>query len=102
MTTVMRTAAALLGALLAVIALTTAPTAWAHATRIATDPAVNAVLTTGPSQVSATFNEHLHTTFAAMTGGFADTADIDQTRLLARQLIEPVLHAIQQRGDCHV
>ena len=49
----MRTAAAaLLGALLAVIALTTAPTASAHATRIGTDPAVNAVLTTGPSQVS--------------------------------------------------
>jgi copper resistance protein C len=60
----MRTAAA---ALLAVIALTTAPTASAHATRIATDPAVNAVLTVGPSQVSATFNEHLQTTFAAMT-----------------------------------
>jgi hypothetical protein len=35
-------------------------------------------------------------------GGFADTADIDQTRLLARQLIEPVLHAIQRQGDCHV
>jgi hypothetical protein len=34
--------------------------------------------------------------------GFADTADIDQTRLLARQLIEPVLYAIQQQGDCHV
>jgi len=33
-------------------------------------------------------------------GGFV--ADIDQTRLLARQLIEPVLHAIQQQGDCHV
>ncbi len=66
--TVMRTAAAaLLGALLAVIALDTAPTASAHATRIATDPAVNAVLTTGPSQVSATFNEHIQPTFAAMT-----------------------------------
>jgi copper resistance protein C len=64
----MRTAAAaVLGALLAVIALNTAPTASAHATRIATDPAVNAVLSTGPSQVSATFNEHLQTTFAAMT-----------------------------------
>jgi hypothetical protein len=35
-------------------------------------------------------------------GGFADTADIEQTRLLARQLIEPVLHAIQRQGDCHV
>jgi len=64
----MRTAAAaLLGELLAAVALTTAPMASAHATRIATDPAVNAVLTTGPSQVSATFNEHLQTTFAAMT-----------------------------------
>ena len=64
---VMRTAAALLGALLAVMALTTAPTASAHPTRIATDPAVNAVLTTGPSQVSATFNELIQPTFAAMT-----------------------------------
>jgi copper resistance protein C len=64
----MRTAAAtLLGALLAVIALTTAPTASAHATRIATDPAINAARSTGPSQVSATFNEHLQPTFAAMT-----------------------------------
>jgi hypothetical protein len=64
----MRSAAsALLGALLAVIALTAAPTASAHAVRIATDPAPNAVLASGPSQVSATFNEHLQTTFAAMT-----------------------------------
>jgi len=64
----MRTAAAtLLGALLAVIALTTAPMASAHATRIATDPAINAARSTGPSQVSATFNEHLQPTFTAMT-----------------------------------
>jgi hypothetical protein len=35
-------------------------------------------------------------------GRFADTADVDQTRLLATQLIEPVLYAIQQQGDCHV
>ena len=52
---------ALLGVLLAVIALTTAPTASAHAVRIATDPAVDAVLATGPPHVSATFNEHLQT-----------------------------------------
>ena len=58
---------ALLGVLLAVIALTTAPTASAHAVRIATDPAVDAVLATGPPQVSATFNERLQTAFAAMT-----------------------------------
>jgi copper resistance protein C len=60
-------ASALLGVLLTVLALTAAPTASAHATRIRTDPAVGAVLATGPSQVSATFNEHLQTTFSAMT-----------------------------------
>jgi copper resistance protein C len=60
-------ASALLGVLLAVIALTAAPPASAHAVRIATDPAVDAVLATGPPRVSATFNEHLQTTFAAMT-----------------------------------
>ena len=66
--TVMKAAAsALLGVLLAVLALTAAPTASAHAVRIATDPAVDAVLATGPPQVSATFNEHLQTAFAAMT-----------------------------------
>lgn len=58
--------ATLVGALLA-IATTTAPVASAHAARVATDPADNAVLTTGPPRVSATFNEQLQTTFAAMT-----------------------------------
>jgi methionine-rich copper-binding protein CopC len=64
----MRTvAAALVGAVLLMIALAAAPTAAAHATRIATDPAVDAVLDSGPSRVSATFNEQVQTTFAAMT-----------------------------------
>lgn len=58
--------AACVGALL-VIATLTAPPVSAHAARIATDPADNAVLTTGPERVSATFNEQLQTTFAAMT-----------------------------------
>lgn len=49
------------------IATLTAPAASAHATRIATDPAANAVLASGPQRVSATFNEQLQTTFAAMT-----------------------------------
>jgi AcrR family transcriptional regulator len=35
-------------------------------------------------------------------GGFTDTGDINQTRSLARQLIEPVLHAIEQQGESHV
>src|SRR5262245_41439047 len=61
--TTMRTvAAALVGAVLLMIALAAPPTAAAHATRIATDPAVDAVL-----DRSATFNERLQTTFAAMT-----------------------------------
>ena len=53
-------------AVLALIATATAPHAWAHATRVACQPADNALLATGPAQVSATFNEQLQTSFAAM------------------------------------
>lgn len=59
-----------LGVLLATLTLTAAVTAAhasAHATRIAADPADDAVLATGPDRVSATFNEQLQTNFAAMT-----------------------------------
>ena len=59
----------LVGLLLAALALTatgTAPLAVAHATRVSCQPADNAMLTTGPDQVSATFNEQLQTSFAAM------------------------------------
>jgi copper resistance protein C len=58
------------GLLLATIACTpalNAPAAWAHAARISAEPPDDAVLTTGPDSVSATFNERLQTTFAAMT-----------------------------------
>jgi hypothetical protein len=58
------------GLLLAAMALTatlTAPTAFAHAWRVSAEPADNAIVTTGPARVSATFNEQLQTTFAAMT-----------------------------------
>ncbi|OBH09596.1 copper resistance CopC family protein [Mycobacterium sp. E1747] len=58
--------AACVGALW-VIATMTAQVASAHAARVSTDPADNAVLATGPERVSATFNEQLQTTFAAMT-----------------------------------
>jgi methionine-rich copper-binding protein CopC len=57
------------GLLLAVLALSAtvaAPLAVAHATRVSCQPADNAVLTEGPEQVSATFNEQLQTSFAAM------------------------------------
>jgi methionine-rich copper-binding protein CopC len=39
----------------------------AHAARVSSEPADNAILAAGPNQVSATFNERLQTTFAAMT-----------------------------------
>jgi methionine-rich copper-binding protein CopC len=58
------------GLLLAAMALTatlTAQVAFAHAARVSAEPADNAVLTSGPERVSATFNERLQTTFAAMT-----------------------------------
>ncbi|MBV8929011.1 MAG: copper resistance protein CopC [Mycobacteriaceae bacterium] len=62
-------AAAAAAAIVVLLAMTfvTAPVAAAHASRIAADPPENATLTSGPAQVSATFNEHLQTTFAAMT-----------------------------------
>lgn len=55
-----------------VVAMTLAVTAntgvaWAHAIRIAADPAEDAALSVGPARVSATFNEELQPTFAAMT-----------------------------------
>ena len=58
------------GLLLVAMALTAtvhAQLAFAHATRVSAEPADDAVLTTGPDRVSATFNERLQTTFAAMT-----------------------------------
>ena len=45
----------------------TAGAASAHAARVSADPADNAAVNAGPAQVSATFNEDLQTTFAAMT-----------------------------------
>ena len=57
----------LLAVLLAVLALAGAPTASAHAVRLATDPPADAVMATGPAKVSATLNETLQTTFDAMT-----------------------------------
>ncbi len=62
----MRRLAVAAGALMVLAALT-APVAFAHAARVSTDPPDAAVLTAGPDRVSATFNERLQTTFAAMT-----------------------------------
>lgn len=45
----------------------TAGAASAHAARVSTDPADHATVSTGPAQVSATFNEDLQTRFAAIT-----------------------------------
>jgi hypothetical protein len=61
-----RAVVACAGALM-LIATLNAPTAFAHAARVSADPPDNAVLATSPARVSATFNEQLQTTFAAMT-----------------------------------
>jgi copper resistance protein C len=60
-------AVSLLLATITFAATVTAAAASAHATRVSANPAENATLSTGPTQVSATFNEPLQTTFAAMT-----------------------------------
>lgn len=57
-------AAGLLAVLLAVLAPGVAS---AHSYLVSTDPAKDAQLSVGPERVSATFNERLQTTFAAMT-----------------------------------
>lgn len=44
-----------------------APAASAHTVLVSSDPADGATLSVGPTRVSATFNEELQTTFAAMT-----------------------------------
>ncbi len=59
--------AALLMSLSAFTTTLTAGAASAHAARVSADPADNAAVSTGPGRVSATFNEDLQTTFAAMT-----------------------------------
>ena len=52
---------------LAALTLVAPPHASAHTTRIASDPVANAELATGPTRVSATFNEPLQSAFAAMS-----------------------------------
>jgi LPXTG-motif cell wall-anchored protein len=62
-----RIVVSLLLAAVTIAAILTAGAAGAHAARVSVDPAENAVLNVGPARVSATFNEQLQTTFAAMT-----------------------------------
>ncbi len=65
MTTLRRALATAL--LIVAMAIGGTAVAWAHAVRVAADPAPDTSLTTGPDQVSATFNEQLQSSFAAMT-----------------------------------
>jgi methionine-rich copper-binding protein CopC len=51
----------------AAVALTGMPVAAAHTVLVSSDPAADATLTAGPATVSATFNEDLQPSFAAMT-----------------------------------
>ena len=65
-TNMVRVAAGLLVAAALAVAVGSG-VAFAHTTRIATLPDDHAVLTVGPDRVSATFDEPLQSTFAAMT-----------------------------------
>ncbi|HEU0191575.1 MAG TPA: copper resistance CopC family protein [Mycobacterium sp.] len=65
MTRAARFAAA--GLLLITLLVGATGVAAAHAVLVSTDPAQGAQLAAGPDRVSATFNEQLQTTFAAMT-----------------------------------
>lgn len=56
-----------LALLLTAMLFTATGIAAAHAVLTSTDPARGTELTVGPARVSATFNEQLQTTFAAMT-----------------------------------
>jgi copper resistance protein C len=60
-------AVAILAVGLALAAFGGSASASAHATRVATDPVENAVLSQAPSRVNATFSEALQPAFAAMT-----------------------------------
>ncbi len=65
-----RTHLVVLALLFAAVAFATtlpAGAASAHAARVSAEPADHAAVSIGPSRVSATFNEDLQTTFAAMT-----------------------------------
>ncbi len=53
--------------LIVAMAISGTPSAWAHAVRVAADPAPDATVSTGPARVTATFNEQLQSSFAAMT-----------------------------------
>ena len=55
------------GALVVAAMTAIAPTATAHTALTASEPAADTTLTAGPARVSATFNEDLQPTFAAMT-----------------------------------
>jgi methionine-rich copper-binding protein CopC len=56
-----------LAALSLAVLLLTAPHAAAHTVLTGSDPAADAALDAGPARVTATFNEDLQPTFAAMT-----------------------------------
>ena len=91
----MRTLRVRMAAALCWAAVVGAPTASAHAVRIATDPAVDAMLASGPAQVSATFNEALQTGFAAMTvvgpdGNLWSTGDTHVQGAIASVAVRPL------------
>jgi len=53
--------------LIAAMAVSGTPLAWAHTVLVAADPGPDATVSTSPARVTATFNEQLQSSFAAMT-----------------------------------
>lgn len=87
-------ASALIGFMLAALSVMGAGPAAAHAARIATDPAADTELDTGPQRVSATFNEALQANFAAMTvvgpdGNLWSTGPVDVSGAVASVAMAP-------------
>lgn len=71
------------------------PSAVAHTALISSDPAADATLTAGPNRVSATFNEDLQPTFAAMTvvgpdGALWSSGDAEVRGAVASVAVRPL------------
>ena len=72
-----------------------APAAGAHTALTATDPAADSTVPTGPARVSATFNEPLQPTFAAMTvvgpdGNLWSAGEVEVRQAVASVALRPL------------
>ena len=88
-------ATALVGIVLAILAITGAGVASAHAIRVSADPAPDTSVGAGPARASATFNEQLQSDFAAMTvvgpdGNLWSDGPVEVTGAVASVAVRPL------------